>query len=192
MHEQSTNHIEPSRPRRRDLLVGGGALAAAAGVAAVSMASPAGAVTPTPIPAYLPFGPQRVYDSRDGDGPIHSGFSRILGPDDPPPDTDIAYTYNLTVTNTAATGYLGVFSADISWPGNSSINWFGPGQLIANNVYTAFDATGAIELICGGGGSTDFVLDLVAISTILGSAVLTSIADVRARDTTSYVLSQRK
>ena len=56
-----------------------------------------------------------------------------------------------------------MFSADISWPGNSSINWFGPNQLLANNVYTAFRPSDAgVTLICGGGGTTDFVLDLSA------------------------------
>ncbi len=44
----------PSRPRRRDLLVGGGVMAAAAGVAAVGLAPSARAAGPVEVPVYLP------------------------------------------------------------------------------------------------------------------------------------------
>jgi hypothetical protein len=168
-----------ARPRRRDLLLKGGALAAAATAATaagVVGAGSASAVTGPFAPLYLPFGPQRVYDSRNGDGPLPSNFERTLTQDSAPPATDLAYLFNLTVTGTTGTGFLGMFSADIGWPGNSSINWFGPNQLLSNNVYTAFRPSDAgVTVICGGGGSTDFVMDLCAILTNTDLSTITSI-----------------
>jgi hypothetical protein len=40
------------------------------------------------------------------------------------PKTATAVLTNLTVTNTAGAGFLAMFSAAVSYPGNSSINWF--------------------------------------------------------------------
>ncbi len=152
-------------------------MTAAAGAAAVGLAQPASATT-TPVPVYTPITPIRVYDTRDGDGPLTSGFYTTLTPNSPPPATELAYLYNLTVTGTVSTGYLAVFSSDVGWPGNSSINWFGTGQLLANNVFTGFATDGSINVLCGGGGSTDFVLDLVAMSVVtdLVSSAISSVA----------------
>lgn len=156
----------PSHPRRRDLLVGGGIMAAAAGVAAVGLAQPASATGTASLPVFTPITPLRYFDTRDpdGPGPIASGESGALTPDTPFPANWVALLFNLTVTATITTGYLSIFPNDVAWPGTSSINWFGPNQILANNVFTGFDSLGAINVLCGGGGSTDFVLDLVGVS----------------------------
>jgi hypothetical protein len=185
MDDQSDAIDRSARPRRRDLLLGGGALAAAT-VASVGVASPAGAATTAPV--YMPFGPERIYDSREVDGPLHSNEGRILAPEIAPDPAELAHTYNLTVTGTQGTGFLAVFPADILWPGNSSINWFGPNQIIANNVFTAFDNTGGIAVLLGGGGSTDFVLDIVAMSVVTD---LPTVASMRARQARSHKLVKR-
>ncbi len=186
MDDRTDAHDDAPRPRRRDLILGGSALAAAT-AASIGVASPAGAVTPT-VPVYMPFGPERIYDSRDGDGPLHSNEGRILGPEGGVDPSELAHTYNLTVTGTQGTGFLAVFAADIQWPGNSSINWFGPNQIIANNVFTAFDNTGAIVVLLGGGGATDFVLDLVAMSVVTD---LPTVASMRDRQSRSHRLVKR-
>jgi hypothetical protein len=69
--------------------------------------------------------------------------------------------FNITVTDTAgAGGFVACFAADIAYPGNSSINWFGAGQTLANSVLCAVDATGAIK-IRGGANLTDIVIDRI-------------------------------
>ena len=67
---------------------------------------------------------------------------------------------NLTVTRTVGAGYVAVFRADIPWPGNSSINWSGPNENIANGVITQVDPTGKIK-IRGGDGTTDVIIDRI-------------------------------
>ena len=163
---EQPNEPSPSRPRRRDLLVGGGVMAAAAGVAAVGLAQPASATGTASLPVFTPITPARYFDTRapGGPGPISSGVSGALTPDSPFPGNWVAILFNLTVTGTDTTGYLSIFPNDVSWPGTSNINWFGPSQILANNVFTGFDTLGAINVLCGGGGSTDFVLDMVGVS----------------------------
>lgn len=67
---------------------------------------------------------------------------------------------NLTITETVSSGFVAVFSAGISWPGNSSINWTTTGQNVANGVITAVDGNGAIK-IRGGASPTHVVIDRI-------------------------------
>lgn len=67
---------------------------------------------------------------------------------------------NVTVTRTEGAGYVAVFRADVAWPGNSSINWSGPNENIANGVITQVDAAGKIK-IRGGDGTTDVIIDRI-------------------------------
>jgi hypothetical protein len=69
---------------------------------------------------------------------------------------------NLTVTETegASGGFVAVFRAGIPWPENSSINWSGPNQNVANGVITALDDAGQIT-IRGGANRTHVVIDRI-------------------------------
>ena len=67
---------------------------------------------------------------------------------------------NLTITETVGGGFVAVFPAGITWPGNSSINWSASNQNIANGVITALDGNGAIK-IRGGSNATHVVIDRV-------------------------------
>ena len=67
---------------------------------------------------------------------------------------------NLTVTNTVNAGFLSVFAANVTFPGNSSINWSNTGASVANSVVTAVDASGRIK-IRGGDSPTDVIIDRV-------------------------------
>lgn len=169
---------------RRKLLTSGGAAAAAAVGATALSASPAAAATFSPL--YLPVGPIRVYDSREGLGRIYRNQERSLTPAAPDPDV-IAECYNLTVTETAgAGGYIAVFPDDELWDGTSSINWFGPNQTLANNALTRLSqVNGGVAVRCGGtsGASTQFVLDLIAEIRLVDLDALNSSA-LLARDPT--------
>ena len=113
-----------------------------------------------PTQGFIPFGgtDPRVLDTRSTGGPLHPGEERVI---------DLGFAgargavVNLTVTNTGAGGgYVAVFPANIAWPGNSSINWTGANENIANGVITALDPSGRIK-IRGGATPTDVVIDRI-------------------------------
>ena len=56
-------------------------------------------------------------------------------------------------------GWVAAFPTGTTYPGNSSINWFGPNQNLANGVISAVDSTGKIT-IRGGVNKTHVVIDV--------------------------------
>jgi hypothetical protein len=169
------------RTARRAFLFKGGT-AAAVGVAATTIGLGGRAAADPFVPAYLPIGPIRVYDSRKPGGRrLTTGQVDTLAMGSFP--EDLAYTFNLTATATAGSGgYLSVFPADKPWPGTSSINWYTSGMAIANNVFTGTWAANdnSIKVLCGS-GSTHYILDLIGVSTIVDlAAALTSDGGVPA------------
>ena len=75
--------------------------------------------------------------------------------------------FNLAVVNTEGVngnpgGFVACFPANIAYPGNSSINWFGAGQILSNSVLCALDPNGAIK-IRGGANRTDVVIDRIGL-----------------------------
>jgi hypothetical protein len=149
--------------RREFLRLGTGmAAAATAGVvAAAAGAQPAAAADPFLAPVYVPVVPQRVYDSRVTHGRIVSGRTRTIVPLVTGQPVE-AWCCNVTVTDTAGAGFLAMFPGAAAWPGNSTVNWWAPGQTIANTAYTpGAELTNSIRIYCGGGNSTHFVLDLI-------------------------------
>ena len=110
-----------------------------------------------PTQGFVPFaGTPRILDTRGGTK-LAPGEERTVDLGIPGARTAVI---NLTITRTVGAGYVAVFPADIAWPGNSSINWSGPDQNIANGVITKVDATGKIK-IRGGDGSTDVIIDRI-------------------------------
>jgi len=113
--------------------------------------------------AFFPFtGPTpRVLDTREA-GPL----TGKLGPNEER-TVDLGITgaktavINLTVTQTGNAGYVAVFPANITWPGNSSINWYEPNSDLANGVTVALDPTGKIKIRGGGGANTHVVIDRI-------------------------------
>lgn len=71
-----------------------------------------------------------------------------------------AISYVLTVTKTIGSGYLSATPGGSASSTSSSINWFGDNQDIANGLIVALDANRQIKIFGGGGGSTDFVVDI--------------------------------
>jgi hypothetical protein len=110
--------------------------------------------------------PVRVYDSRQGDGPLAGGSERIVslaGPASTPavPSGASAALISLTLDATAGAGFLGVFANGIAWPGTSNVNWYSNGQILAVTTVTAVDATAKVTVHAGGPGSTQFVIDVI-------------------------------
>jgi hypothetical protein len=149
----------PGLDRRHLLMAGGAAAAVAAAGATVLGAAPASAAPLVPI--LIPVDPLRVYDSRSGGGPISAGQTDTLTGS---ATTDLAYLVNVTVVNTTGWGWLSVFSADLASTSSSTINWFAPNQTMVNTAYTWIRASDAgIRVSCGGGGSTQYILDLTGV-----------------------------
>lgn len=134
-----------------------------------------GYIDPTPRP-FHPIAPKRVYDSRliAPLGPLASGNNRVisvangyvtdtttLDVPDVVPAGATAIAYNVTIVNTVGSGYLSVNPGDATTLGGSSINWFQPGQTLANGLVVKLDTNRQIKVFCGGGGSTDFVVDVL-------------------------------
>lgn len=101
----------------------------------------------------------RIYDTR------LPGFTKLAPNEErtitlPVPSAVGAAVLTLTLTNTEGTGgYVSVFRAGIAWPGNSSANWFGANQDLANTVVTAVSADSKIVLR-GGANKTDVIVDV--------------------------------
>ena len=117
--------------------------------------------------------PTRAYDSRwPGNGPLPAGASKAIsvadGHDlggaitsaDVVPKGATAIAYNVTVTNTRGAGFLSVNPGSATTFASSSINWFGENQDIANGLIVALDDDREVVVFCGGGGTTDFVIDI--------------------------------
>jgi hypothetical protein len=112
----------------------------------------------SPAQAFTPVSPiARVLDTRIAGGKLNPGEERTvsLGV----PGNASAAVFNITVTETEAGGYVAVFPAGITWPGNSTINWSAPGQNLANGVISAVDITGRIT-VRGGVNKTHVVIDV--------------------------------
>jgi hypothetical protein len=101
----------------------------------------------------------RVYDTRrPGFSKLGAGEQRIVPL--PVPAGIGTAIFTLTVTQTEGVGgYVAAFQAGIPWPGNSSVNWSGPNQDIANTVVCALSSDSKITLL-GGANKTHVIIDL--------------------------------
>ena len=115
--------------------------------------------------------PTRVYDSRaGGPGRISSGSNRLIsvanGSDIGGPLNIVAVgatavAGNITVTDTIGDfGYLAINPGGDLIEGASTINWFAARQTLANGVSLTLNASRELTVICNGGGSTHFIVDI--------------------------------
>jgi uncharacterized protein YvpB len=122
--------------------------------------------TPVPQDTYRPLNPARILDTRDGTGGVPRrplGPGAILNMTVPgrggvPASGADAVVINVTVTNTSAPGYLGLYPAGGSWPGTSNLNW-PAGVTLANLVTVSIGANGTISIF-NGNGQADVVVDV--------------------------------
>ncbi len=101
----------------------------------------------------------RVYDTRlPGGSKLNPNEERTITL--PVPAAIGAAVLTVTLSNTeSGGGYVAVFPAGITWPGNSSVNFSGPNQDVANTVVTAVSADSKIT-IRGGANKTDVIIDV--------------------------------
>ena len=139
-----------------------------------------------PGAVFVPVDPARAYNSTTSGGPLGSGQTRnvSVAPGGVPAGaTGVAY--NLTVTNTSQQGWLAVTPQGTPASG-SSINWTQPGQTYANGTQGQI-ASNAVTVTAGGGGSTDFIIDVTGYFVPVGQdggkgTRFTPLAPVRAFD----------
>jgi len=118
--------------------------------------------------------PVRCYDSRPGEPPtdvtkgaLSTGQTRTIDlthNSTGVPTTASAILTNVTIVDTVGGGFLSMFSAGVTWPGTTSITWFGSSQVLSNNATSAFQGSGSaanVSVLCGGTGSTDFIIDVL-------------------------------
>ena len=117
---------------------------------------------------FTPVNPVRAYDSRTAQGPLVGGRYRNVNLSTNTggvlPDGVTAVAYNLTVTDGTGAGFLTVSPGNItSTPTSSTINWWGPGQMLANGIDVKVDAGKSVNVYAGpsAGVSTQFVIDIV-------------------------------
>jgi hypothetical protein len=120
--------------------------------------------------------PSRVYDSRSAapaPGLLANGANRLISVADKRdlttgavvtanvvPAGATAIFVNLTVVDTVGSGFLAVNEGGNTTVAASAINWSGPGQILANGLAVPLDASRQVTVIGGGGGSTNFILDV--------------------------------
>ena len=117
---------------------------------------------------FTPVDPVRAYDSRTALGPLVGGRYRNVNlatnTGGVLPDGVTAVAYNLTVTDSQGAGFLTVTPGDITtYPTSSTINWWGPGQMLANGIDVKVDAGKSVNVFAGPNANarTQFVIDIV-------------------------------
>ncbi|MDJ0767884.1 MAG: hypothetical protein QNJ12_03790 [Ilumatobacter sp.] len=134
---------------------------------------------PPPIPrlpsVLYPVAPFRTYDSRFEDGPLGVGAGRVVSVKDAidlgtgavtasdvvPPDAT-AVTFNLTIVGTVSAGFVATAPGDASTFATSSINWAGPGVVLANGTMVQLDGSRQMKVFVDGApdAQTDFIVDI--------------------------------
>jgi len=127
--------------------------------------------------AFHALSPARLFDSRaaaPSTGPLTTGGTRTLSMADKRdlttgntvtanyvPAGATAIACNVTVVNTAGSGFLTVNPGGATEVNAATINWFGAGQILNNGVIVTLNAAREVTVICGGSGaSADFVIDV--------------------------------
>lgn len=116
--------------------------------------------TVTVAGAYVPDGPVRLLDTRNGGtlGPGGRLSLKVTGANGVPADGISAVVVNLTATNPTASSFLTAYPDGSAQPTTSNLN-FSAGQTVPNLVTVPVGADGSID-IANHVGSVDVVVDL--------------------------------
>jgi len=120
--------------------------------------------------------PARVYDSRQAlptPGILNTGQNRTISVKDSRnvsggavaaantvPVGATAVAAIVTVVGTVGAGYLSVNPGGITAVTASTVNWFGSGQVLANGVSLTLNTNRELTIVCNGGGSAHFIIDI--------------------------------
>ncbi len=105
----------------------------------------------------MPSNSQRLLSVADG----HDVVSGVVNAPNSVPAGANAIAYNLTITATTGSGFLAVAPGTASTVTASSINWSSTGQDLANGLIVGVDTSRQVRVFSGGGGTTDFIIDIV-------------------------------
>lgn len=121
-----------------------------------------------PAGDFVAVAPLRVYDSRVSGGPITNGTERVVSVSTELGTANVAVpagaravALNLTIDQAIGYGFLSVRPAETAWSGTSSINWASSGAVLANGTACRLGGDRQVAVLCGGVGSTHFLLDVV-------------------------------
>jgi hypothetical protein len=136
--------------------------------------------------------PSRILDTRTGNGAAkravasHGTLSlKVTGRGGVPASGVSAVVLNVTVTGTAANGYITVYPNGSARPLASSLN-FAKGHTVANLVIARVGTSGEVKLFNGALGSVQLVADVTGYfraGTAVDPGALTSLAPSRILDT---------
>jgi DNA-binding beta-propeller fold protein YncE len=125
--------------------------------------------------SYVPVGPVRVLDTRNGtggyDAPVGPGDTislQVTGMDGVPASGVTAVVLNVTATDPTASSYVTVYPDGETRPTASNLN-FTAGETIANLVTVPVGSDGAVDFY-NNAGSTDLVADLAGYYTTASGA----------------------
>jgi hypothetical protein len=147
---------------QRDYLIQEDWVNASGGFCAMALAQPTSFFTLTPC---------RLIDTRNPVGPLGGPalaasqarvFALAGAAGCGVPSTARALAVNVTVTQTASSGYLAIFAADQQPQGTSDIS-FKTGRTVANNAVLRLsgEGSGSLSVFAGSAGSLHFILDVV-------------------------------
>jgi hypothetical protein len=156
------------------------------------------AVNATTGSDFVPFGPQRILNTRKdvgANGPVGANKTaqlQVVGAQDAAGDTVpagiTAVVLNVTVTEETANGYLTVYGDDDvngytqANPGTSNLN-FRAGQNIANLVTVPVGTDGRVDFFNGAKGSTQVLADIAGYYTASSASSYVAITPARILDT---------
>ena len=142
--------------------------------------------------AYVPAGPVRVLDTRDGTGAaagiVPAGGTvrlKVTGVNGVPTSGVTAVVLNLTATGATGTGFTTVHPGGSAAPNASNLDYT-RGQTLSNQVTVPVAADGSIALTASGGASVQLVADLEGYYQTNSSpadGVYTPLQPVRLLDT---------
>jgi DNA-binding beta-propeller fold protein YncE len=138
--------------------------------------------------AFVPAGPERMLDTRDGTGapqaPVGPGGTislQVTGADGVPSSGVTAVALNVTATDTTAASYVTVYPDGGTRPLASNLN-FTAGETIPNLVVVPVGADGKVDFY-NNSGSTDLVADLAGYYTTGTGSSFVAVSPARMLDT---------
>ena len=139
---------------------------------------------------YVPYGPTRVLDTRNGTGtqgstnPVAAGatLKLPLAAVGAIPANVSAVVLNLTVTRPTGGGYITAYPTGAPRPTTSSVD-FAAGQTVANLAVVPVGSDGTIELFNGSGGTTALIADVSGYFIPVNAQGYTAATPARLLDT---------
>ena len=115
--------------------------------------------------------PKRVYSTRAADEPVAVGPKTPLSAgtrtidctagSSGVPTGATGLVLNVTAIAASANGFLSVSPGASGFSGTSTLNWTANGAVVANGVTVGSGAAATIDVTIGGGGTADFIVDVM-------------------------------